>query len=77
MRDRPRAHTHARTRAARKWKTSMHEDGVDARVRGITPLASRVSFFFVLLEFILIVRFWGGLSSYFSFFEDVGWLIGS
>lgn len=46
MRDRPRAHTHARTRAARKWKTSMHEDGVDARVRGITPLASRVSFFF-------------------------------
>lgn len=50
---------------------------MDARVRGITPLASRVSFFFVLLEFILIVRFWGGLSSYFSFFEDVRWLIGS
>lgn len=72
---RPHAWSTARThsRAARKWKTSMHEDGVDARVRGITPLASRVSFFFfVLLEFILIVRFWGGLSSYFSFFENVG-----
>lgn len=69
MRDRPRAHTHARTRAARKWKTSMHEDGVDARVRGITPLANRVSFFFfVLLEFILIVRFWGGLIELFFFF---------
>lgn len=45
---RPHAWSTARThsRAARKWKTSMHEDGVDARVRGITPLASRVSFFF-------------------------------
>lgn len=42
---------------------------MDARVRGITPLASRVSFFFfVLLEFILIVRFWGELIELFFFF---------